>query len=302
MSRFSAVTLDLSRFPAPLAIKGLDVEAIIAERKAALVATGPDFGIDFDLPSAEGDAANWHQRVDGYRELLAYAAINDAVRAVMVAFAVGADLEHLAAFYGITRRIITPASGNAPAEMENDAELRRRVLLAPEAFATAGTHGGYLFHALTSDTGVINADVWADPAAGTAHVAIQARDGLAGASEELVERVRMHLARKDIKPLTDIISVRSVTTHEYAISVIVYAQPGPDPVAVKTLVEDSLTAMAASRRIPARDVPVSAVTAAATVGPVDRVVVESPLADVVMGNGELAVCTGIEVEVRSHDG
>jgi len=298
MSRFSAVTLDLSRFPAPLAIRGIDYEGIMAARKVRLGELFTAAGVDYDVAMLATDPAIIIEESDTYRELLAYAAINDAVRSVMVAFAVGADLEHLAAFYGLSRRVLDPATG----AMEGDAELRRRVLLAPEAFATAGTHGGYLFHALTADPGVINADVWADPAAGTAHVAIQARDGLAGASEELVERVRVHLARKDIKPLTDIISVRSVTTHEYAISVIVYAQPGPDQVAVKTLVEDSLAAMAASRRIPARDVPVSAVTAAATVGPVDRVVVESPLADVIMGNGELAVCTGIEVEVRSHDG
>lgn len=312
MSRFSAVTLDLSRFPAPLAIKGLDVEQIVAERKAALVEIGPQFGIDFDVPSLEGDAANWHQRVDGYRELLAYAAINDAYKAGLIAFATGSDLDHLGltAALGLPqphrdlmlRRVIVPASGTTPAVMENDAEYRRRLLLAPEAYATAGTEGGYLFHALSADPGVINADVWADAAAGTAHVAIQARDGLAGAPDALVEKVRAHLHRRDVKPLTDIVSVRSVTTHDYAISVIVYARPGPDPLAVKTLVEDSLAAMAVSRRTPARDVPLSAIIAAATVGPVDRVVVENPLADVVMGNGELAVCTGIEVEVRGHDG
>jgi len=271
-----------------------------------------EIGINYDVVDLEDTPGAALQETDAYHELLAYAAINDAYKAGLVAFATGTDLDHL----GLTsslhlpqphrdlmlRRVIVPASGSTPAVMENDAEYRRRLLLAPEAYATAGTEGGYLFHALSADPGVINADVWADAAAGTAHVAIQARDGLAGAPDTLVEKVRAHLHRRDVKPLTDIVSVRSVTTHDYAISVIVYARPGPDPLAVKSLVEDSLAAMAVSRRTPARDVPLSAIIAAATVGPVDRVVAESPLADVVMGNGELAVCTGIEVEVRSHDG
>lgn len=312
MSQFSAITLDLSRFPTPLAIRGVDFETILDERKVRLVDLLHEAGVDYDVGNLEFDPAVILEETDAYRELLVYAAINDAYRAGLIAFAVGSDLDHLGltAALGLPqphrdlmlRRVIVPASGLTPAVMESDAEYRRRLLLAPEAYATAGTEGGYLFHALSADPGVINADVWADAAAGAAHVAIQARDGLADAPDALVEKVRAHLHRRDVKPLTDIVSVRSVTTHDYAISVIVYARPGPDPLAVKSLVEDSLAAMAVSRRTPARDVPLSAIIAAATVGPVDRVVVESPLADVVMGNGELAVCTGIEVEVRGHDG
>jgi len=41
--------------------------------------------------------------VAAYRELLLRARINEAARANLLAFAVGHDLEHLGAFYGVTR-------------------------------------------------------------------------------------------------------------------------------------------------------------------------------------------------------
>ncbi|MCO5144539.1 MAG: baseplate J/gp47 family protein [Aquamicrobium sp.] len=311
MSQFSAITLDLSRFPTPLAIRGVDFETILDERKVRLVDLLHEAGVDYDVGNLEFDPAVILEETDAYRELLVYAAINDAYRAGLIAFAVGSDLDHLGltAALGLPqphrdlmlRRVIVPASGSTPAVMENDAEYRRRLLLAPEAYATAGTEGGFLFHALSADPGVINADVWS-PSLGEVQIAIQARDGLAAASADLVEAVRRHMHRKDVKPLTDMVSVRSVTTHDYQIDVTVFIRPGPDPAAVRVAVEDGLAAMAASRRMPARDVPRSAIVAAASAGPVDRVSVAAPLADVVMGDGELAVCTGIAVNVETHDG
>src|SRR5690606_10342748 len=118
MTRFSADTLDLSRFPAPLAIRGIDYEALLAARKTALVAAYQERGIAYDVERLESDRAIILEETDAYRELLAYAAINDAVRACMVAFAVGSDLDHLAAFYGISRRVITAATDTAAAVME----------------------------------------------------------------------------------------------------------------------------------------------------------------------------------------
>lgn len=301
MSRFSAVTLDLSRFPAPLAVVGVDFETIMEERIARLEVIFQERGIPYDVGSLESDKAIVIEESDAFRELLALTSINDAVKAGLIAFAVGADLEHLAAFYGLTRRVIVPATSTAPDVLESDDELRRRALLAPEAFATSGTYGGYVFHALTADTSVVNADVWS-PGPGQVTVALQAREGLATADADVVAAVRAHLHRPDIKPLTDMVSVQSVSTHEYSIDVIVYVQPGPDPAAVRSAVEQSLAALAVRLRLPARDVPLSAVIAAASVGPVDRVVVAQPAADVVMGNGELAVCAGITVRVETHDG
>lgn len=301
MTRFSAVTLDLSRFPPPLAIRGIDYEGLLEARKPRLIELLDAAGIEFDVASLETDPGIILQQADAYRELLAYAAINDAVRAVMIAFATGADLEHMAAYYGVMRRVITPASGSTPAVMESDAEFRRRVLLAPEAMAAAGPRGAYVFHALTADHRVLNVDVWTSKP-GHVVVALQSREADGIATPDMIGVVRDHLHRDDIKPLTDVVVVRSVTNFAYRIHADVYVAHGPDPIMVRDQVLESLQAMAASRRTPARDVPRSAVYAAAQIGPVDKVVLHEPAVDIARDYGEVGICTGIDVKVTTYAG
>ncbi len=293
MTRFSAAGLDLSRFPAPLAIRGIDYEAILAERKTQLVALFAERGVDIDIIQLETDTSVIIEEADAYRELLTLARINDAVRAVMVAFAVGADLEHLAAFYGVAR-----LTG------ENDTRFRLRTLLAPEAYGCAGTHGSYVFFALTADPRVKTVDVWS-PRPGEVIVAVQEADadgnGIA-ASTELLTIVRDQLTRPDVKPLTDMVTVRSVINVAYSIKLDAYILPGPDHTMVKSEVLASVEAMTLDRATPSRDVPRSAVFASASVGPVDKVIVHSPVADIARDSGQVGVCTGIDVRVIVYAG
>lgn len=301
MSRFSSSTLDLSRFPAPLAIRGLDYEAILAERLADLQSRFDAAGLEIDALGLESEPAVIIEQADAYRELLVLSAVNDAVRDTMIAFAGGADLDHLAAFYGVMRRVITEASNSAPAVMETDAELRRRTLLAPEAFSSAGAPGGYVFHALGADPRVLNVDVWS-PMPGHVNVAVQSREGDGAAPDDLLDAVRAHLSREDIKPLTDILSVRSVVNVPYDVVGTGYVLPGPDALAVRDQAVEAIKAMAAQRRTPSRDLPRSAVIDAASVGAMDKVIVSSPAADIARDYGEVAVLNSIDFEVVSYDG
>lgn len=296
MNRLSAVTLDLSRFPAPLAIRGVDFEQIVDARIDRLKELFDAGLVPYDVETLLTDPATILERADAYREVLALARVNDAVRAVMVAFATGSDLDHLGIFYGVQRRQISFGV------YESDGEFRRRVLLAPEAWAAAGPVGAYVYHALTSDSEVLNVDVWTEHGSGVVNVAVQSRAGEGLASDALVGRVAAYLNRKDIKPLTDHVVVQSVVNVPYAIAAQVFLLPGPDPLTAKQEAEASLAAMAASRRAPSRDVPRSAVFAAAAVGAVDKVLVASPAADIARGNGEVAVCSGITVTPVTYDG
>lgn len=294
MTSAAAPTLDLSRLPLPHAVVAPAFEQLLAARLADLRSRAPD--IDALL---ESDPAVKLQEVDAYRELLVLARIDDAVRATMLAFAVGADLDHLAAIHGLSRLVIDAEA--QPPIYETDAQLRHRVLLAPEALAAAGPHAAWVAHALAAHAGVRAVDVWS-PVPGQVSVAVQAHGGDGAPSPELVERVRAHLSQPHIKPLTDILSVKPVLNIPYAIAVEVFVLPGPAPELVRREVAASLSAMADARRLPARDVPVSAVIAAATTGAVDRVVVTSPAGDIARGHGEVAVCTAVDVVVRVHDG
>lgn len=295
MARLSAVALDLSRYPAPLAIRGIDFEEIVAARKQRLLALYGEREVAYNVQMLESDPGIILEESDAYRELLTLARINDAVRAVMVAFAVGSDLDHLGAFYGVQRRQISAGV------YEGDAEFRKYVLLAPEAWASAGPIGAYVFHAGQADPRVLNVDVWS-PKPGEVEVAVQARDGDRTAPRDLVLAVSAHLRKPNIKPLTDQLTVRSVINVPYQIKGTAYVLPGPDPQVAKTAAMESLVAMAAARWTPARDVPLSAIHHAAMVGAVDKFVLQSPTADIARGNGEVAYCTGIEVAVKTYDG
>lgn len=292
---FLADTLDLSRFPAPQAIKGVDFEAIFADTMADLVARLAAVGITLDTGNLESEPAAILMQAQAYREMLAKADMNDRVRSVLVAFATGANLDHLAAYFGVRRMVVDVETA------ESDEALRRRVLLAPEAFASAGPQAAWLFHAMSADARVLNADVWS-PAPGSVTVAIQARGGDGTADEDLIEIVRAHLSQAHIKPLTDSLTVRSVVNVPYAINVHAFVQPGPSTELVREQIVASLQAMAAARRTPARDVPRSAIYAAASVGPVDKVIVIDPASDIARDRGEVGVCVGMTVVVETHDG
>lgn len=311
MTSFSADTLDLSRFPPPLAIRNVDFDAIRTASLARLGEFMTAAGIPWDVASLEANPAAIINRALSYREFMAYVAINDAVRSTMVAFAVGSDLDHLALTAtlnlpvsqrgSLLRRVVTPATSTNPAVMESDAEFRRRVLLAPEAFAAAGPVGAYIFHALSADPRVLNVDVWSvEP--GKVMVAVQSRLGDGIASSDLIEAVRAHLHRPTIKPLTDQVHVRSIVNVPYQIAGTGYVRPGPDRASVQVEAMASIQAMAAARRTPARDVPRSAIFAAASVGGIDKVTLDHPVEDVARGYGEVALPTSINFEVETYDG
>ncbi|MDB0554564.1 baseplate assembly protein, partial [Ralstonia solanacearum] len=79
---------------------------------------------------------------NAYRELVWRQRVNDAARAVMLAFAEGDDLEQLAANFDVQRLTITPADDSTvpptPAVMEGDDSLRERAQEAFEGLSVAG--------------------------------------------------------------------------------------------------------------------------------------------------------------------
>lgn len=301
ISRYSAETLDLSRLIAPVAIQDIDYENILAERKTRLIELFDALEIPYDVGELETDPAIILEETDAYRELLMYARVNDAVRAVMVAFAIGSDLDHLAAFYGVVRLVITPATDSIAAVMEGNTAFRRRVLLAPEAFAAAGPRGAYIYHALTADSRVLNADVWS-PSPGAVVVAIQSREGDGSAPDDLVSAVRTYINQDHIKSLTDYVTVQSVANHLFSIDLDAYVMSGPDISLIKSEIIASINAMVLARRTPSRDMPRSAIIAAAHIGSVDKVILTNPTLDIAHGYGEVALLEDLVVRVTRYDG
>jgi len=191
----SFTSVNLSQLPAPAVIEVLDFEAMFDESLTALPALAPTF--DALLPS---DPAFKILEVCTYLRLLDRQRVNDAARGVMLAYAVGSDLDQLAAIFGIARLVLDPGKpqeGILP-RYENDEDFRRRIQLGPEGFSVAGPEGAYVFHALSADPRVLDASATSStPGEGVVSVLSREADGTA--TQGLLDVVEAKLsARADI--------------------------------------------------------------------------------------------------------
>ena len=283
--------VDLSQLSPPNAVEPLDFEAILTAMLADLIARDPSFSA-----LVESDPAMKILEVAAYRELLIRQRVNDAVRAVMPAYATGADLDHLAALFGVTRLAIIPADpvAGTPAVMEGDEDMRRRMVLAPEGFSVAGPEGAYTFHALTADGEVLDASV-SSPAPGEVVVAVLSRVGDGEASPELVATVESFLTDSERRPLTDFVTVKSAEIVDYLIDAEIWTFAGPDSAVVMAAAAGRLAEYVDDCHRLARDVALSGIHAALHVPGVQRVEITAPAADIVIAWDQAPYCTGSTV-------
>ncbi|AIT79106.1 baseplate assembly protein [Novosphingobium pentaromativorans] len=286
---FTAV--DLSRLAAPDIVEALDFETIYAAALAQLQDLLPGFDA-----TVESDPVVKLLQLFAYRELLLRQRINDAARAIMPAYAVGADLDNIAALFGITRFTLSPADEalGIPAVMESDADFRRRMVLAPEGYSVAGPEGAYIFHALSADADVLDASA-TSPAAGEVLVSVLSRTGDGAASVDLVATVDAYVSDETRRPLTDFVTVQSAEIVEYAVDATLTTFSGPDGGVVLAASQASLDAyVEASHRI-GRDITRSAIFAALHVEGVQNVELTTPAADIVISRTQAPYCTGTTV-------
>lgn len=161
MSRFLAPDLEgLGDVPQVVPV---DFEGIKSARDAYLVAALARRGITYDMASLETDPlVIAYSEGGGYQEMNFRQRVNDAIRGLSLATAIGGDLDHIGGTYaGIERLIYPNAIDDQPDNsqwdalrgkwVETDKIFRARIKLAFEAFSTAGPEGAYLFHVLELD-------------------------------------------------------------------------------------------------------------------------------------------------------
>lgn len=143
----------LSQLPAPAAIEETDFEGIFARKKAALTALCPESIRETVAQTLEleSEPLTIDLQQQAYQELLVRNRINEAVKANLLAYAQGSDLDHIAAQYGLSRKTIRAADPDAnppvAAEYETDDAFRARVQAHPEKYA-AGPRTAYEAHAI----------------------------------------------------------------------------------------------------------------------------------------------------------
>jgi phage-related baseplate assembly protein len=218
----SYTPIDLSTLSAPSVVEPLDYLTILNAMVTDLQARDSAFSA-----LVESDPAWKILEVCAYREFLLRQRVNDASRAVMLAYATGTDLENLGAIFGTTRKTITPADLTAlpptAAVMESDSDFRYRITLALEGLSTAGPEGSYLYHALQSPN-VIDASIVGPPtvAAGNVLVTLLGPIGSGSVTSSVISEVAGILNAEDVRPfrglsfpplpLTSPLTIRRVLT------------------------------------------------------------------------------------------
>ena len=293
-------TLDLSRLPAPLVLESLDFEALYQE---ALTDFRALMGNNWSA-ALESDPVVKLLEKAAYDKMMSRARINDAAKALLLAFARGSDVDHLAANYNVKRLTVVEADPSAvppiEAQYESDDSLVERTLFAFEGLSIAGPRDAYVFHAMSADGRVADARV-GSPSPAIVEVSILSRIGDGVASEDLLEVVREALSDEDVRPLGDRVIVRSAGLIGYRIEAVLYLYPGPEIELILAEARSSLDRYINTQRRLGRDIRRSAIHAALHVSRVQRVELIHPVADVVVLDHQAANCTGFSVAFGGTD-
>lgn len=291
MSRFTAI--NLSGLTPPEVIETLDFEAIVTDMRDDLVARFPAIAGVIDLQS---EPARKLIEAFAYREMLLRARINDAARSVFLASASGTDLDHIAALFATERMQVEDETGALVDE--TDAQLRRRVQLAPEAFSVAGPEGAYIYHALKAASWARDASA-ISPEPGKVRVTmLRAGDDPIPTSAE-TEAVRQSLIDNDVRPLTDIVEVLGPTVRNATITATLTLYPGPDGNVVRDRAIAALTEWVEANRMLGMNLRRSAIFSKLHQEGVHSVDLTSPAADLVLDATEVYAIDAINVSVAT---
>lgn len=264
------MSVDLALLPAPTVVEALDFEAVLADLQADLVARYPECA---DMLGRESEPLVKLLETAAYRETVLRARINDAALTNLLAFAAGADLDHLAAFYDVARLPDEP-----------DDRLRRRVQLQIAALAGNGTRESYIVKAMTASIAVVDAAVL-QPAAGSVDVALWIS---AGADVDVVlSAVRAAFADDAARTLGVPLTVRQAIARPINISATIYRESAA-PVDLAERLATSLPAALSAYAQLGRDVPRSWLLGRLHGAGVSRVELAAPAGDVALAPDEYA--------------
>ncbi len=258
-------SIDFSKLPPPDVIEDLCFEEIVTRIRDRFAADNPDLAEVLDL---ESEPLTKLMESAAYELLLTRQRVNDAGRAVMVAYAQHTDLDNLAALFGVERLLIKDGDPEAvpprPPEYESDERLRQRLQESLEGFSTAGPEGAYHFHALSADARVKDVSVIGPPDVpdGEVHVLVLSTEDEGYPSQEILDNVEAALNADTVRPLTDKLSVFPAGIFGYSIDATLIFLPGPDPAVVMEEARKAIEAFVEAQHRMAHDITISAIHSA----------------------------------------
>ena len=284
--------IDLSKLPAPLVVEELSYEQILSETIEDFKRRYPQFG-----SYVENEPVMKQLEAVAYRELLLRQRINESAVAVMPAHARGADLDNIALFMGVTRRVLSEGDMSAtppkPEVMESDESLRRRYFLSFNSLNTAGARDAYAYHALSCpEVSDVKATMTTP---GTVAVTVLATEKSEEASPEVLKEVERILNDINVRPLTDTVVVAAAKIVPYEVIAKITTLPGPDAAVVVEEAKRALEAYTAGVAMIGRDVALSGLYAALHRAGVESVQIISPAETLSISAFEASYCSKIEL-------
>ncbi|HHA1905047.1 TPA: baseplate assembly protein [Enterobacter asburiae] len=298
--------VDLSQLAAPDVVEEVDYETLLAERKATFVSLYPEEEREAIARTLtlESEPIVKLLQENAYREVIWRQRVNEAARAVMLAYAAGSDLDQIGANANLQRLVITPADDATfpptPAVMESDTDFRLRIQQAPEGLSVAGSTGAYQFHGRSADGRVADISV-ISPQPANVTVSVLSRENNGVASEELLTVVRNALNDEDVRPVADRVTVQSAKIVDYSIEASLFLFPGPESEPVLNAARGRLQAYITAQHRLGRDIRKSAIYAALHVEGVQRVELTAPVADIVLDETQASWCSHYSVTVGGND-
>lgn len=291
------MTIDLTALPAPAVLEALDFEETYQAELATYRQLMEDDGQEWSAP-LESDPVTKLLELGSYRRLLNRARVNDASKALLLAYAKGTDLDQLAANVNLKRLVIQAEDLTAvppvPAVMEEDDALRERVQLVYEGLTTAGPRNSYILHARNA-SGLV-ADATAEsPSPAVVVVTVLSLEGNGAAPADLLATVAVQLNDDDVRPVADRVIVQSAQILPYKVDAKVYmVSNGPENEAILRTCRERLQAWINPRRRLGVEVARSGVDAQLHINGVSRVELTAWI-DIKPTKAQAAWCTGINV-------
>jgi phage-related baseplate assembly protein len=245
-------TIDLSQLPPPVVVEPLDFETLFAQRKAAFIAMYPEDEQEEIARTLELESEPITMLLEEncYRELLLRQRVNEAARAVMLAYSTDSDLDNLAVNFNVERLTIQEEDDSVTppieAVMESDPDLRTRTQQAFEGLSVAGPTAAYEFWGRSADGRV--ADISAvSPTPACVTISVLSREGDGTASDDLLSVVAAALNDEEVRPVADRVTVQSAEIVPYQIDATLYIYPGPEAEPVRQASEQQLQAYIAAQ-------------------------------------------------------
>ncbi|ROL74711.1 baseplate J/gp47 family protein [Pseudomonas vranovensis] len=287
-------SVDLSALPAPQVLEDLDFEVLF---QADLATFRSHMGDNWDA-TVESDPVNKLLEVGAYRKLLNRARVNDAAKALLLAYAQGADLDQLAANVQLQRLVVQAPDASSvpptPQVLEEDDALRERVQLVYEGLTTAGPRNSYILHARNA-SGLVADATAQSPSPAQVVVTVLALEGDGGAPAALLDTVRLKLNDDDVRPVGDRLTVQGAQILRYRIDAVVHMSGnGPEIEATLAECKRRLQAWINPRRRLGVEVARSGVDAQLHINGVSRVDLND-WTDIRPTQAQAAWCEGITV-------